>query len=1141
VTVTSQRDADGVVRVRVSLLEGVSYELSFDGAELTYTAVHGTAGPADVDTVLAMHVSRLLAHIGASTADPLYHVGARRGVVTLTIRGDAPWRVLEGRTEAVGADGRAHRGRARQAYESSQTWGILRPAEESEPAADRPLREVTTAGSPCYVGVVDGTLVAAGDVDASIDDIAAFLTGYLRRNHELRELVGDGVAVDFRRRNHLGEFGGLGIGRLEIRGATAVVTTPPRSSPFVVGGSSVRREVALAGLLARALRVAPDDTGPGLAVAAAEIFDTKRRAGLDGGLDAHSASAMAFAALTPEERAAWAARPDGAPGVGEMTDHEGIPARWRDHANRWRVVHRMQALHDKVALGTWTAADAGEAELLASVVATLEGEPNDNADWRSPARPVLLLRFDAQAGVIGLATGDPDAADDVAFDVRVGMPAGAIPLGAGTSVVYVRPSSEHGAALVAADLADRHSTRKLYRAKPGESPRDGDDDRPVFTGPLPSGPSLDCAARTALAVAGGDPLRGGPLYAAELATALDGDWERRSRYRTFAEVVRDLKPGDMAVVSVERPDLAAGPEDPVAHAVVVANLGDGNTVWFDPAHISRDDVRRLRARKPIDLARYFYRYRAGDWEFPGANIDAILTRDGEPRRPLHGRLPTPGRGPTYPIGAHEGDETRPDPTRKLVQTEQTEQTESAASGERPPAGPSLRELFERAAQGSDIHFALTALEGRYGALDLSQVTLEHTGPDAAGVARIALHAAIDDGSGTHTSSFRQVFELAGDGVLTVRESRFYIDNPDDRAGFVAALGSALGRYHELSGVDRVVAPEPVATAAADVTTVPRLGFLLETAAAGRDSRAVTALVQGFAGRYGPFALTDIDAVVTELGGIVMECVVTDAAGNPVGMLKRTYGRGRDGKLVVDNDGMRLVRSAQRRGFATAFTAASDDYLRRSGDHRVNVFATGDGVVTWAKAGFGWDVADKDAVSNIRAAFERTKEALSAADAQRARQLLDGFDNPDPARWPSPLAVVSLRGDRADLGEAIIRGTSTAMLTKSYTAVGRVATDQGIPSSGADGDRPGPEHEHGGRIDQDMAHAARRQAIRDAVRGDYPAERLAAAADRPVTDRDRGRRLDPDGSEGGVVSNLRNDPLSAPSAPNGSFRRNETAA
>lgn len=193
----------------------MSYEITFDGAELTYTAVHGEAGFEEIDTVLRAHVARLLGHIGASADDPLFLVGQLYDAVTFTIRGESPWRVLEGEKGLVGADGRAHGVPTKKAYETSTS------------TADMPLRVIETADSRFGVGVVDDRLVVAGEVRASVDDVVAFLTGLLRTDHELRRQLGDGMDVDFRRWTHLGnEFGGLGIGRVEIDGDTTQVTPP---------------------------------------------------------------------------------------------------------------------------------------------------------------------------------------------------------------------------------------------------------------------------------------------------------------------------------------------------------------------------------------------------------------------------------------------------------------------------------------------------------------------------------------------------------------------------------------------------------------------------------------------------------------------------------------------------------------------------------------------------------------------------------------------------------------------------------------------------------------------------------------------------------------------------------------------------
>ena len=116
-------------------------------------------------------------------------------------------------------------------------------------------------------------------------------------------------------------------------------------------------------------------------------------------------------------------------------------------------------------------------------------------------------------------------------------------------------------------------------------------------------------------------------------------------------------------------------------------------------------------RKPIELSKYFYEYRDGDWDFARARIDAIRFPGGDAARPLNGGKPAPGRGPLHPMGAELDGAPDPTPEQRLVKPDGEGEGEPSATQTRvPPAGgkqaPSTRQLLKAAVQAQGVRISI---------------------------------------------------------------------------------------------------------------------------------------------------------------------------------------------------------------------------------------------------------------------------------------------------------------------------------------------------------------------------------------------------------------------------------------------------
>ena len=174
-------------------------------------------------------------------------------------------------------------------------------------------------------------------------------------------------------------------------------------------------------LVKRAQRLAPDDPN---ADRSDDLAGDARRyyyEHTDSDGDSFIASLWAWQDLDQHQRQAWVAQPEDFLDIGGVVGREGVPARWQDAANRWRVVHRLRALQIKAIVEPLSEADLAEVAALTDAVEQLEAL-EDSAGLFDHRVPVYLVFFDPQTGVIGLSLGEPDVADTVVVDVIDGMP-----------------------------------------------------------------------------------------------------------------------------------------------------------------------------------------------------------------------------------------------------------------------------------------------------------------------------------------------------------------------------------------------------------------------------------------------------------------------------------------------------------------------------------------------------------------------------------------------------------------------------------------------------------------------------------------------------------------------------------------------
>lgn len=282
-----------------------------------------------------------------------------------------------------------------------------------------------------------------------------------------------------------------------------------------------------------------------------------------------------------------------------------------------------------------------------------------------------------------------------------------------------------------------------------------------------------------------------------------------------------------------------------------------------------------------------------------------------------------------------------------------------------------------------------------------------------------------------------------------------------RAEGVREADRVTGRA-SADGSDRIAAtqhsdalttgPAPTAarvarTQVTDLSHMTPLGDLYDHRRRGDlDDNDLTRELRGLQRRYGPYQVEDLIAWhtpewVDKDGRTVPVLVrfvadIRDSKGNEAGALIYSFTRDNRGDLVVTNERTELHKDFTGKGFATTFSASTEDYFRRSGVDRMELIATRlnkddpvDGAVAWAKAGYDWN-PDREklavSVTNMRARIDSLLGGetgpLSPTDTALLHDMRTRFDGP-VIGFPSPRELVMLAGDNPKLGEELMKGST----------------------------------------------------------------------------------------------------------------------
>lgn len=254
--------------------------------------------------------------------------------------------------------------------------------------------------------------------------------------------------------------------------------------------------------------------------------------------------------------------------------------------------------------------------------------------------------------------------------------------------------------------------------------------------------------------------------------------------------------------------------------------------------------------------------------------------------------------------------------------------------------------------------------------------------------------------------------------------RDYADTLGDGADLFDGANRAAVRETDASGpVDRPAGTGP------NLASVPGVDELLRVPTL--DNRRLRSDLSGLERRYGPFhlRLTDVSyfgptsAGGPPVSGFRINAAVLDDAGRQVGRVERHINV-KDGRIVVFNAHMRLDEGARGQGFSRAFTGAMNDYYRRSGVDRIEIFAVQDGSVAWARAGFDFD-RDPDRMKRTISSIREQAAAIRADCSRSDRALLDETLNRFKGKggYPTARDLVELAGDDPQLGVKLMSGTS----------------------------------------------------------------------------------------------------------------------
>lgn len=212
----------------------------------------------------------------------------------------------------------------------------------------------------------------------------------------------------------------------------------------------------------------------------------------------------------------------------------------------------------------------------------------------------------------------------------------------------------------------------------------------------------------------------------------------------------------------------------------------------------------------------------------------------------------------------------------------------------------------------------------------------------------------------------------------------------------------------------------------DLSSLPPLNTLLDVPPRQATSALLGEKLKGMEQAYGPYMvkLRSADYMHERdrsVYGFIYNGTVLDRRGDRVGNF---YGRvirdPIDGRIYVYDQWLRLRPDARGKGFSTAFSAALENYYRRSGVDSIFL----NGGYTAAKAGYDWNLRSRvwdRSILDLRAQWRKEMWELSEADRVTVGTKLDRFDGPI-ADWPSPLELVSLSGDDPALGKRLMEET-----------------------------------------------------------------------------------------------------------------------
>lgn len=130
-----------------------------------------------------------------------------------------------------------------------------------------------------------------------------------------------------------------------------------------------------------------------------------------------------------------------------------------------------------------------------------------------------------------------------------------------------------------------------------------------------------------------------------------------------------------------------------------------------------------------------------------------------------------------------------------------------------------------------------------------------------------------------------------------------------------------------------------------------------------------------------------DAISVYKNSVTARIQIVDPELGPVGRTVRTFSRDHDGSLYVEHNSIRLDKSAQGRGFASAWNRYLEEWYEYSGVDRITIRASGSaGGFVWAWDGYDWapntEHSAKAAFRRLRIEMGAIRDALEQLDRWR---------------------------------------------------------------------------------------------------------------------------------------------------------------